>query len=320
MIILTKDRLVGYVYDELMLGHSDPNDPLGPECPERIEFIYKFLSQQIFFNDMIKIQCREATFNELKLAHDISYLNELDLYLGPKSNKQTRRQFTLECDSIFTNSKTLAAAKMAAGSTLQLCHELHIGQIDSGIAIVRPPGHHAAKYKASGFCFYNNIAISAKYLASLNHQVLIFDFDIHQGDGTLNIVYGDNRILFFSLHRNDYGSFYPGNGDSDNNDNCTKLGLNGYIGDDEYINAFTNHLLPQLNDFKPTIILISAGFDGLEGDPIGKSHLTYNCYRQMIKILKSYCPKIILVLEGGYNLIKTAEAFIECTKELIVNN
>lgn len=304
---------VGYVYDPAMTLHE--SSTFHPECPDRIQRIYKALLENNLLNRMTAVKSREATFDELMLVHGEEYINSLEERLRGPPN--IREQVEIQYGDIYTNEYSLLAAKLAAGSTLELVNAVAQNKLASGVAIVRPPGHHAGRYRAAGFCFYNNIAIAAKSIKKHVNRILIVDFDVHKGDGTEEVVENDSQILFFSVHRHDDGSFYPYTGDSSKRNNIINVGLNGFIGDDEYLTAIDKHLLPRLNDFVPDIILVSAGFDAIEQDPLGQSNVTVNGYKKMTQILKRICPKIVLVLEGGYHLQNMANAFVACTAVLL---
>jgi histone deacetylase 4/5 len=308
----TKYPRVGYVYDPAMTLHRANVD--HPECPERIQEIYKCLMNKDLISKMIAVKSREATHDELKIAHSEQYLSTLEWKLrGPKG---VRSQLTEQSNSIYVNESTLMCAKLAAGSTLELASKVADGHLNSGVAIVRPPGHHAGSKAAMGFCIYSNVAIAAKHLARQGHRVLIVDWDVHKGNGTEEIVSNCANILFFSVHRSNGGKFYPMTPDLSAT-NIVNVGLDGYIGDEEYLSALEDFLVPEATKFGPNIILISGGFDACEKDPLGGSHLTANCYRQMTCLLQTISTRIVLVLEGGYHLKNIAEAFSQCTEALL---
>jgi acetoin utilization deacetylase AcuC-like enzyme len=194
---------VGYVYDAAMTLHAQTiGQKKHPEGPERIQEIYKILLNKCLLEKMVAIKSREATIDELKMVHSDDYITQLEWKLrGPKG---IYKQFEKSSD-VYVNQSTLLAAKLAAGSTLEIVNQVSSKKIESGVAIVRPPGHHACANRAMGFCFYNNVALAAKMVSKKNKKVLIVDWDIHHGNGTQEIVSGDQNILFFSIHRFDHG-------------------------------------------------------------------------------------------------------------------
>lgn len=309
--ITMSEPIVGYIYDAYMTKHQTYNHP---ECPERIITILSVLKEEKLLHKMVKMDAREATFEELCFAHTQEYVNMAEQKLNGK--KGIRKQFTNKFEDVYANEHTLKCAKLAAGSTIDLSLAVAQNRLNSGVAIVRPPGHHAMASSTGGFCIFNNVAIAAKILKKYLSKILIVDFDIHRGDGTQNIVENDEGILFFSVHRYDCGDFYPQNALS-NASNIINANLNGSIGDSEYLSAFKTQLLPVATKFKPDIILVSAGFDGAVGDPLGKSNITSFGYRQMMNILKTINTKIVVVLEGGYHLTNTAHGMAECVGALL---
>lgn len=307
--------VVGYVYDPAMTLHESHDD--NPECPERIQEIYKCLLNKNLLSKMTAVKSREVTFDELKMVHGEEYLSTLEWKL--RAPKGVRKQVEEKYNSIYVNEHTLMCAKLAAGSTIEIANQVGFGKLNSGIAIVRPPGHHAGPHRAMGFCIYNNIALAAKDLERKGKKVLIVDWDIHHGNGTQDVIEDStsNNILFFSVHRYDNGLFYPRSGHLSESKNIINIGLNGDIGDKEYLEVFTKYLTPRATKFEPDIILVSAGFDAIENDPLGLSNVTIKCYGQMTEMLQNICNKIVLVLEGGYHLTNMANAFAQCTSVLL---
>ncbi len=305
----------GYVYDPIMTLHKSSDHP---ECPERIQEIYKALLNRNLLSQMIAVKSRLATRTELRMAHSEQYLDNLEHYLD--GSRSGLKKITNQYNSIYVNSHTLECAKIAAGSTMELVTQVVLGNLDNGVAIVRPPGHHASTHQASGFCIFNNVAISAKILSSKGYKVLIVDYDIHLSDGSTEIVSGDSNILLFSVHRSDDGNFYPYTQNEPQTSNIIYANLNGEITNQTYLDAFNQYLLPATTMFKPDIILVSAGFDAIHGDPLGQSHLTTEGYQQMTRILKKICPKIVMVLEGGYHLQNMSQAFADCVQVLLTKN
>ncbi|GAB0184545.1 histone deacetylase 9 [Grus japonensis] len=180
---------------------------------------------------------------------------------------------------------------MAVGCVIELAARVASRELKNGFAVVRPPGHHAEESTAMGFCFFNSIAITAKYLRDkLNiGKILIVDLDVHHGNGTQQAFYADPSILYVSLHRYDEGNFFPGSGapnevgsgpgEGYNINIAWTGGLDPPMGDVEYLTAFRTVIMPAANEFDPEIVLVSAGFDAVEGHdpPLGGYKVTAKC-------------------------------------------
>lgn len=304
---------IGYVYDELMLLHQEYDHP---ECPERIKVIYEELKRRGYLDKMIKVPSTRITKEELQLVHSKEYIdNTYKLFTLPE--KQIKA-IVKNMDSIYANKNSLVSAEVAAGSTLNLMKGVLAGVIDHAVAIVRPPGHHCKCGACGGFCFFNNAAIATKYALNCGKRVAVVDWDIHEGDGTKNILKSETNALLISIHRYDYGNYYPGTGKSINQRNICYVPLNNVQGtDEEYYDIFDKVVIPKVTEFKPDIIVISAGFDAAEGDPLGGYHLSPNCYYTMTKKLMAFNKPLLLVLEGGYNLNSIAQSMAECVRCLL---
>ena len=305
---------VGYVYDDLMLLHFSSGEL---EKPERIVAIHEELQKREYLEKMIKVEPKFITNDELLLAHDSRYINKLNNVFSMPEKVIKNHLGSL--DSMFGNKDSLISASIASGSTLNLMKEIVSGKITHGVAIVRPPGHHCANCKASGFCFYNNVAISTKYGIEHGKRIAIVDWDIHFGDGTFNILKNTVDSLVISIHRYDYGRFYPGTGKYINTPNLLSIPINKIAYDEDYYKIFDEMIIPKLKEFEPDIIIISAGFDSGEGDPLGEFHITPNGYYEMTKKLLDFKKSIMIVLEGGYNLTTISNSMAECTRALLEN-
>jgi acetoin utilization deacetylase AcuC-like enzyme len=229
------------------------------------------------------------------------------------------------CYDTYDNFYTPYAASISAGTLLNCAKAIMENNVNSAFAIIRPPGHHANADECRGFCFYNNIAVTVNYLKE-NYglkKIAIVDWDVHHGDGTQEIFYKEKNPLFISLHRFDKGDFYPnvtGKITEQGEDEGKGFNVNipwntrgiysseSGIGDDEYIYAFENIIIPILKEYKPEIILISCGFDACENDPLGQMNLSPLGYSYMTKELKKICGKFLVALEGGYNLNSLSRA------------
>jgi acetoin utilization deacetylase AcuC-like enzyme len=286
---------VGYVYDKDMEKHCDIGHV---ERPERTSIIYKNLDK----SKLIRVPSREATTREVLTCHNYTEFTKF----SEQSNSD-----------MYYNKHTKNAAYLALGSTIALSERIQSGDLNSGFAIVRPPGHHACSDKVMGFCFFNNVAVTAKLLQKKGEKVLIVDWDIHHGNGTQNIVENNEGIVYYSIHRYDYGKFYPGTGKPGLVGNTINVGLNEESGDSVYIKEIKKikHYLKIL-EFKPTMIIVSCGFDAAVGDPLGGYQVTPVGYYHLTTILQNICSKIMIVLEGGYNITSIRDSALACIDAL----
>ena len=205
-----------------------------------------------------------------------------------------------------------AVATEAAGGVLAAIDAVMAGEVRNAFCAVRPPGHHATTDKAMGFCLLNNVAIAARYIQKQKKlpKVLIVDWDVHHGNGTQDIFYEDPRVFYFSVHRY---PFYPGTGGADQQGAGEGQGLTLNVplpagsGDRDFEQAFTEKLVPAARQFRPDFVLISAGFDAHQNDPLGGMRVTAEGYGKLTRIVKQIAEenchgRLVSVLEGGYNL------------------
>jgi acetoin utilization deacetylase AcuC-like enzyme len=238
-----------------------------------------------------------------------------------RSKTGSSRDDTSIDSNTYVGLHSFQAAVMAVGCVLSVAHSVHTGSITNGIAVIRPPGHHAKKGASQGFCLLNNVAIAAK-VATTNwglDRVAILDWDIHHGNGTEEIFYDDPNVLVINMHRFDNRMFYPGTGSPDrigvgegkgfNINIGWQTGDEGGMSDSDYLAAMRVIVLPILEQFKPCLLFISAGFDAAMGDPLGRCKVTCAGYAQMTQLLSSACNgKVVVVIEGGYNLTAVANS------------
>ena len=274
---------------------------------------------------MKELPSRMATDEELSLVHDAKHVVKMERIVHEKDLKEAARQF----ESIYLHEASFMCAKMSAGSILQVVDEVLHGDSRGGVAVIRPPGHHAEIDTPCGFCFFNNVAIAAKYAVDKFNlkRVLIIDWDVHHGNGTQHIFESDPNVLYISLHRYDDGKFFPESTDG----NYTMVGSGagrgfnvnipwneGRMGDMEYLLAFQSIIMPIAYEFDPELVLVSAGFDAAEGDQLGRYHVSPEAYGYFTHWLSALANgKIILALEGGYNVNSISHAMSMCTKALL---
>ncbi|KAF9580159.1 Histone deacetylase hda1 [Lunasporangiospora selenospora] len=319
----------GYVYDVRMRFHSNVHgEDDHPEDPRRIWKIYDALQTARCTERMVKISSREATTEELGLVHTEGHINNITRTTD--MNKDELLSMANNYNSIYLNNSSAFCARLSCGSLLELCKAVALGQILNGVAIVRPPGHHAEPDEAGGFCLYNNVAIAARYLQKYHglKKIFILDWDVHHGNGTQKAFIDDPDVVYCSIHRFDNGTFYPGDpiagahsfvGEGPGRGRNINIPWPGPgMGDSEYIYTFHKVIMPIIFEFAPDFILVSAGFDAAKGDHIGEMLVSPAAYGHMTHMLKSLAGgKIILALEGGYNLESIAVSGLACTKALL---
>lgn len=226
----------------------------------------------------------------------------------------------IESDTTYATRTSLQTIKNATSLACQMVDDLISKKTDHGFAIIRPPGHHADHHKSGGFCLVNNIAIAAEYAIKLGcNRIFIFDFDAHHGDGTQKIFYHRKDVFYCSMHTD---SSYPNTGLPSEIGDSIGYGYNLNIlvskgvNDKIYLEIFRLNVLLAIRTFKPDIILVSAGFDGLATDPMNIMNLSVNCYGEIINDLKQFNIPIGLILEGGYNLEELLKCYDICLKSL----
>ncbi|KAJ1843108.1 Histone deacetylase hda1, partial [Coemansia sp. RSA 2708] len=285
-------KRVGYVYDVRMRYHQDLEDPQDPhpEDPRRIYWIYNILKNSGCLDIMKSVAITPVPDIKILQVHTRQYLDVLkDTELMEKASLlATQKQY----DSVFLCKESQYCARMSAGGLLALCEDVASGRLESGLAIVRPPGHHACPAAPMGFCLLNNIAIAVRDLQTrkLVDKVMIVDWDVHHGNGIQEVFYSDHTVLYVSLHRYDEGDFYPSSGDGDMNmvgkDQGEGYNINipwitAGVGDGDYIYAFKRLILPVAKQFRPDMIIVASGFDAAVCDPIGECNVTPECYACM---------------------------------------
>ncbi|HET9621518.1 MAG TPA: histone deacetylase [Kofleriaceae bacterium] len=292
---------LGYVLDDLFIQHRAPSG--HPERPARAEAVRDALRAAGIASRGEHRAIRPATDEELARVHAAGYLDDLTRTVPGKSG-------WLDPDTYYSPA-TWDAASAAAGATTQLVLDVLSGELGQGISVVRPPGHHATRDRAMGFCLLNNAAAAAAAARAAGAaRVAILDWDVHHGNGTQDIFWDDPSVLYLSVHQ---FPFYPGTGAP------TELGGPGALGatvnvglpsgcsDAEYAAVFDHVFVPKLRQFRPDMLLISAGFDAFQHDPLAGMRVTHAGFAAMARRLRAVADevsagRIVAVLEGGYDL------------------
>lgn len=318
-------------YDDRMLLHkfggSEKEGDEGdhPEKPSRAKRIVAKLKENGLFDRCKLVPSRIATDEEIGLIHTKEHIEEVKSYERLTAEELKQKENSL--NSVYLSKNVFLCAALAAGCTLNVVDEVLSGNSLNGFAVVRPPGHHAHSNEAMGFCYFNNVAIAAKY-AQQKHsiqKVLIIDWDVHHGNGTQHSFYNDPSVLYVSLHRG--SGAYPiiedkyakdvGEGAGEGY-NINIVWSKGGMADSEYLAAFQQVILPVAYEFAPDLVLVSAGYDAAFGDHLGGCRVTPAGFGQMTHLLSSLADgRIILVLEGGYNLSILPECVASCVSVLL---
>ena len=255
----------------------------------------------------------------LEITHNSDYINFVE-----KSFPEKGLSF-LDGDTIVSPGSKDATSD-AVGSIITAIDGVQNKDFKNAFCAVRPPGHHAEKNKAMGFCIYNNVAVGANHLINkykLN-KIAIIDFDVHHGNGTQDIFYDNEKVLYISTHQYPY---YPGSGTNDEkgkHNNILNIPLPAGTTSEDYLNAY-EFVLKKIKEFKPEFILLSAGFDAHKDDPLAQLQLEskdfYNITKRTLELSKQYCDgKVVSILEGGYDLLALQESTEMHVKALLEFN
>ncbi len=299
--------------------------PGHPECPERLDAIEDRLLVSGVFDALERYDAPQAAAADLELAHDRMHVAVMRGYseLLAEDVLAGGPEFSQIDPDTSINVHTWNAALRSAGAGMAATDAVMAGEIENAFCAVRPPGHHATRNQAQGFCFFNNVAIAAKYALERYHlqRVAVVDFDVHHGNGTENILAGDMRALMIGIFQH---PFYPFCGDQNPAANMLNVPIPAYTKGMEIREIIEMTWIPRLEEFKPEMIFISAGFDGHREDDMGQLGLTEQDFAWMTQRLKDIAKRhskgrIVSLLEGGYvmsPLARSVEAHIRVLADL----
>jgi acetoin utilization deacetylase AcuC-like enzyme len=290
VVLVTSDRFA---------DHLTP-----PGHPERVERfgVMQEVAQEFRQRGGVVHAPRPATAEQLVRVHDAEYVGLIEATAG--------RAVALDADT-FTSPESYEVARLGAGAAVTAVEHVLRGDARRAFALVRPPGHHAERNRAMGFCLFNNVAVAAAHArASGLQRVAIVDYDVHHGNGTQNTFYADHSVLFISSHQFPY---YPGTGAAGEIGAAAGKGFTVNVPmaagatDADYARAYATLVWPVLRQFKPELILLSAGFDAYRDDPLGGMRLTAAAFERLtadlVAVAEECCGgRVVAVTEGGYDL------------------
>ncbi|MBX3190272.1 MAG: histone deacetylase [Labilithrix sp.] len=303
--------------DPRFFRHRPPGISGGyhPERPERLEAARAAIERSEL--SFAPVEPRPATDEELERVHDPRFIARLRDLAGTEGY--------IDADT-YVGAESIAIAELAAGGTVALVDAILDGPHRRGVALVRPPGHHAKPDHAMGFCLLNNVAIAAAHARARGlSRVAIVDWDVHHGNGTQDAFVDDPSVLYVSTHQ---FPFYPGTGavmetgEGEGKGYTVNLPLTAGGGDGVYRAAFERVILPVLDEYAPELVLVSAGFDASARDPLAEMTLSADAFGWMAKALRQVADKsaegrIALVLEGGYDLVALESGLLAATRGII---
>ncbi len=288
--------------------------PHHPECPERLGAINDMLLTKGLLDYMAPYDAEPATVDQLERAHAALYVQEL-IAASP-----TEGYHHVDPDTSM-NPHTLQAALRAAGAVVQATDLVLGGKAPSAFCNIRPPGHHAERDSAQGFCFFNNVAVGIRHALDVHglQRVALIDFDVHHANGSEDILMGDERVLMCSIYEK---GLFPDSGESHDGPNMVNVGLPARMGSDAFREAVLEQWLPALDAFAPQLIYISAGFDAHREDDMGNLALVEADYawvtQQIMRLADRHCRgRVISCLEGGYALSALARSTAAHVRSLI---
>jgi acetoin utilization deacetylase AcuC-like enzyme len=302
----------GIVRDERYLEHKPGH--MHPEHPNRLKAVYKMLDSS-FPGGLIEIEPEPATLEQIELVHSPSYIK--------KVLKTADHGFTSLAPDTPASARTYLSAWLAVGGCLKALDTLVSGECEACLSLVRPPGHHALRDRAGGFCIFNNLGITARYAVKRYDfkRILIIDWDIHHGNGLNDTFYEEKRVLYISSHDI---MLYPYTGDweetgkGEGEGYTINIPIPRTLKDRDFFFLYQEIVGDVIRAYNPQLVLVGAGFDAHSEDPVGRSRLSQKTFRWLTHLLLEMRelidhPPILLVLEGGYN----PRALASCVKEVL---
>ncbi len=306
----------GYIYHPLYLEHETGQHP---ENSGRLQAINARLKGSALESKIQHHAPRPATVEEISAVHENGYIGSVERACGAGVDR-------LDADTAISG-KSYESAILSSGAGLKAVDLVVDGECDNVFCAVRPPGHHAEHDRAMGFCLFNNVAVAARYAQKVKglERIFIFDWDVHHGNGTQHSFYADPTIYYASTHQY---PFYPGTGDANETGTGDGLGttlnfpMRAFSGDADYLDIVENKLIPEIQKFKPDLIILSSGFDAHEDDPLAQIQLSTEAYGAMTILMlgaaRDVCQgRLISMLEGGYNYEALADSVYSHLENLL---
>ena len=296
-------RRVGLVLDPVFERHDTGRG--HPESPARLARIREVLEARGSASRCVRLAITPASDEALLRVHDLAHIRRVE-------DACAAGERVIDSMDTAICAESASIARLAAGSLTALCAEVAAGRLDAGLAVVRPPGHHAERDLAMGFCLFNNVAVAAAALRATCavERVLILDWDVHHGNGTQHIFEDDPTVFYYSSHQM---PLYPGTGYATERGRGKGVGATMNVplrpgdGDDRFLAGLTEALVPAMEDFRPDFVLVSAGFDAHADDPLGGLRVSTEAFADATRVVRGIADRfasgrVVSTLEGGYDL------------------
>jgi len=308
--MFTADSMTTQVVFSDVFNRHDTAD--HPENADRLYVMLDAVEKAPFYKDLLFIEPEMLSENLLYDVHSAEMIERV-------KESSIQGDTWIDLDT-YVSKYDYETARLAAGGVAMVCRNVIQGTAQNGYALVRPPGHHASAERSMGFCLFNNAGLAAHALTKKGNRILIFDHDVHHGNGTQSIFYARKDVMYQSFHLSPH---YPGTGDTDEIGEGEGMGYTinaplGYGYDDKAVSQlFDEIFIPITKQYKPHLIIISAGYDSHHADQLGGLKLTANFFGEMVKRFQAVQPKIVCTLEGGYNMQWLGKCFMSQLGQLI---